>query len=62
MRTKTDPVRASVRSVISCLTEQFHEGSGYNSLNTLRSALSAVDRRNDSRITSPRQEIYDRGV
>ncbi|XP_071797703.1 uncharacterized protein [Asterias amurensis] len=41
-RTKSDPLRATVAVILDCLTEEFDKGSSYSTLNTLRSALSAI--------------------
>ena len=41
-RTKSNPLLATVATILDCLTEEFDKGSSYSTLNTLRSALSAI--------------------
>ncbi|XP_038051563.1 uncharacterized protein LOC119724536 isoform X1 [Patiria miniata] len=41
-RGQINPVRAPVTVVLDCLTEEFHKGNSYSSVNTLRSAISAI--------------------
>jgi integrase len=41
-REEINPVRATIAAVLNCLTEEFAKGNSYSSVNTLRSAISAI--------------------